>query len=272
MKKIVLIVSIFLFLILLLGNVLAASQFLRLERDPFWTRNFSLYKDFWTSSPIWNISEEFIYPADLSKNVLIGGTDSDSFVFRFRPDKGKLVIDTSAADGEGTSLKIIAGDITASSCVNILNLPMSVDMETGKAFQVMLKDEVKARGMIYSDGAYCIGDGTHMRDICISRGGIKTLLISNDKIGGKANLNITGDLIVDFADLFVNSELGRVGIGTNTPQNTLNVIGATNSTAGFITGEYTGISDNSSYWLCTTKDCDSTCQVNIQGGLIVGCN
>jgi hypothetical protein len=32
-----------------------------------------------------------------------------------------------------------------------------------------------------------------------------------------------------------------------------------------------GITDSSSYWLCTASDCSSSCQVQIKGGIITGC-
>jgi len=32
-----------------------------------------------------------------------------------------------------------------------------------------------------------------------------------------------------------------------------------------------GISDSSSYWLCTASDCASSCQVTVDGGIITGC-
>ena len=45
-----------------------------------------------------------------------------------------------------------------------------------------------------------------------------------------ANLSLTGNLSVDLNTLFVNSNTNQVGIGTATPQNPLNVIGAINGT------------------------------------------
>ena len=47
-----------------------------------------------------------------------------------------------------------------------------------------------------------------------------------------------------------NFSSGNVGIGTTTPQNTLNVIGETNSTEGFIVGANTGITANYSVGNC----------------------
>ena len=32
-----------------------------------------------------------------------------------------------------------------------------------------------------------------------------------------------------------------------------------------------GITDNTSYWLCTAADCSTSCQVTIEDGIIVGC-
>jgi hypothetical protein len=42
--------------------------------------------------------------------------------------------------------------------------------------------------------------------------------------------------------------------------------------ADYYSGDGTqGITDSSSYWLCTSSDCTTTCQVTIKNGLIVGC-
>ena len=54
-------------------------------------------------------------------------------------------------------------------------------------------------------------------------------------------------------------------------QGDLDVIGSVNATTGYITGAYTGITNTTGYWLCSASDCSTTCQVQINGGLITGC-
>ena len=99
----------------------------------------------------------------------------------------------------------------------------------------------------------------------------------NDKNAGFSCWTVYGDITalgdtcgIGSSNLIIRGD-GDVGMGILNPQNKLNVEGKVNATTGFITGAYTGISDSSSYWLCTSNDCSTTCQVNIQGGIIVGC-
>ncbi len=69
---------------------------------------------------------------------------------------------------------------------------------------------------------------------------------------------------------------GSIGIGTSNPTDKLNVVGNVNVT-GNITADYKssdgslGITNTSSYWLCTSSNCATTCQAQIKDGLIVGC-
>jgi hypothetical protein len=85
------------------------------------------------------------------------------------------------------------------------------------------------------------------------------------------NLAVGGTSLARVSNTGQGYFAGNVGIGTATPQNTLNVIGDVNATSGFVVGANTGITDTSSYWLCTASDCSSTCQVQINGGIITGC-
>jgi len=47
--------------------------------------------------------------------------------------------------------------------------------------------------------------------------------------------------------------------------------GAVTSATGYAVGAATGLTNNTSYWLCTAADCSTKCQVTITGGLITGC-
>lgn len=49
-------------------------------------------------------------------------------------------------------------------------------------------------------------------------------------------------------------------------------IGANLTATNYFSGDGSqGITDDSSYWLCTSVNCDDTCQVEIKDGLITGC-
>lgn len=58
----------------------------------------------------------------------------------------------------------------------------------------------------------------------------------------------------------------------------INILGDINAVGGYINtdhnfqvGGVAGITDNTSYWLCTAADCSTKCQVQIKGGIITGC-
>lgn len=61
----------------------------------------------------------------------------------------------------------------------------------------------------------------------------------------------------------------EVSICAYSSQNFL--INSTINSYGYKVNGTAGISDSSSYWLCTADDCSSTCQVTIIGGIITGC-
>ncbi len=155
---------------------------------------------------LWNLSEEYIYPANLSNSILFGDTDKSNAPFFFNVEKGRLKIG-NVTGSTTTSLLIQSNNVTNAPAFSIIKLPASVDLNSGKAISFRVLGENAARGTFYSDGAYCIGDGTNMRNICLSRNGTETMMVSNDKAGGAGNLYVTGNLNVS----------GNVGIGTVTP-------------------------------------------------------
>jgi len=89
--------------------------------------------------------------------------------------------------------------------------------------------------------------------------------------------------------MFINYTSGNLGINTVDPQNKLNVVGDANittnlevggqidSTGAIDTDAYfsyqgqVGITNSASYWLCTDAGCTTSCQVQINGGVITNC-
>ena len=105
-------------------------------------------------------------------------------------------------------------------------------------------------------------------------------LITTSPIAGAANDVFYGtdaDLInlSIVADSIGNAELEfNTGQGLTTDDDvTHNNVTATNriTAAEYFSGANQGITDTSSYWLCADVDCNSTCQVAINDGLITGC-
>jgi len=70
-----------------------------------------------------------------------------------------------------------------------------------------------------------------------------------------------GSLTHDQTDFVIDTGTGDVKIDDD-----LNVTGSYKNNGN------TGVTDNTSYWLCTAADCSTKCQVDIDGGIIVGCS
>lgn len=64
---------------------------------------------------------------------------------------------------------------------------------------------------------------------------------------------------------------GNIGIGTATAPQAIYAVGTIEATTGFKASNAAGITDNTTYWLCTTALCATTCQATIKGGIITGC-
>jgi len=64
---------------------------------------------------------------------------------------------------------------------------------------------------------------------------------------------------------------GKVGIGTTSPAEKLDVNGSIIATGYKSSDGSAGITNTTGFWLCGDSDCNSTCQVSIKNGLITGC-
>lgn len=130
----------------------------------------------------------------------------------------------------------------------------------------LIENEDKYGRVILKQGIFDIVEDPH---IIITNTSIELMpkTGSSIELNGSVNVaedaKISTDLIVDTNTLFVNSNLDRVGIGTANPQNALNVIGATNSTEGFIVGPNIGITANYSV---------GNCWMSFSGGIMYASN
>ena len=62
------------------------------------------------------------------------------------------------------------------------------------------------------------------------------------------NLVVTKNFTVDTDTLFVDSNSDRIGVGTITPQNTLNVVGDGNFTGNVTIGDTLKLTNSSTIW------------------------
>lgn len=113
-----------------------------------------------------------------------------------------------------------------------------------------------------------------------------TLFVYNLSSPASQNLQIQTN---ETTRMFFNSANGYIGINTTTPTNLLNVHGEANITSnlevgGLISSDgnidtdgvfshqgQPGITDITSYWLCTDPSCTAGCQIHINGGVITAC-
>jgi hypothetical protein len=141
--------------------------------------------------------------------------------------------------GNSVALEINAPNLTTVGAFGIY-LPLSTDINSGKAFAFTAGNEVSARGIFYSDGAYGIGDGTNPRDVYLGRSSAGVISITSDKVSGRASLmvsNITASRITASAGL-----LGTASYANNALSSSYitasNVIGTVNSASYALTSSY----------------------------------
>jgi len=125
-------------------------------------------------------------------------------------------------------------DITATGIVNDFAFSVNVPAATSKAFGVsILGGGGFNTSVFFGDGTYAIGPGTSTRDIFLWRTGTSTLQIDSNKLGGVANVDVTGNVGIgttaNQAPLTVIG--GNVGIGTWAPTALLEIAAGSTSTA-----------------------------------------
>jgi hypothetical protein len=128
-------------------------------------------------------------------------------------------------------------------------------------------------GIATKYGLYLMGETTNYLSGNVGIGtATSSAILEINSTGSAAALNITSD--TGSSILFVNDS--NIVIGNANPQSLLDVNGAANftgviDTSGLTINGTQGLTDSTSYWLCTAADCSTKCQVTITNGLITGC-
>jgi hypothetical protein len=91
------------------------------------------------------------------------------------------------------ALIVEAPNQTSTPVMGFANIPLSVDLNTGKAFEIKAGNEANGRAMFYTDGKYAIGPGTAGRDTVLSRHNTSFMKISADGAAASAALMVTGN-------------------------------------------------------------------------------
>lgn len=123
---------------------------------------------------------------DVSGNTL---TNSASLTFNYNT----LTVLSSA---DVSALSVQAPSITGSLAINIQNVPLSTDVNTGKAFGITPIGDGFARVLFYTDGKYGVGPGNATRDTILSRSAVATWRMTGDGATSACNLEIFGALSI----------------------------------------------------------------------------
>lgn len=131
-----------------------------------------------------------------------------------------LVLTTGVAtfsrDTDGYVLVVEAPSMTSTPALGLQNMPLSTDLNTGKAFELKVTGEANGRAMFYTDGKYAVGPGSSGRDTVLSRSAANTFRVSSDGSTGAGHFEI----------------LGRASAGGALSTTTILNIGATNPLTG----------------------------------------
>lgn len=115
------------------------------------------------------------------------------------------------SSANATALQVEAPSLIGSPAVSIQNVPLSSDLDTGKALEFKVTSESFGRVMLYSDGKIGVGPGSATRDTILSRSAANTWRISSDGGSGAAHLRVN-----DGAWIGIASNAGRIGFVNTT--------------------------------------------------------
>lgn len=206
----------------------------------------------------WNLSGTNLYPASLNYWVGIG---------TLNPASALQVIGTVLVSNNlNVTGKIFSGN-------------GSLQLGTQDAFgryQIwnFLPNSVLRLGSLGADGdAQTVSSegivvyGNNSKDDMISSSNFSYARIKPNRIGLYTSINNIADYYfrVDPTSLFLKNDSF-----TKTFEVTRQT-GLVNSKTGYSTNGQAGITNNTNFWMCKDSACNTTCQVDIRGGIIVGC-
>lgn len=167
---------------------------------------------------------------------------------RFDGTTGKAIKAATATVDDNGTLTLTTGinisafivnspSITTQPAFSLQDMPLSTNIDTGKAFEIKVTGESNGRVMFYSDGKMGLGGGSGGRDIYISRRNNGQMMISTDGNGTGGVLVVPGSIATGSNGLPVSSmtvrkstnTLADVGVDANyyfTAMNTSNTNGS----------------------------------------------
>jgi hypothetical protein len=210
-----------------------------------------------TPTGFWNLSGTNLYPASLSYKVGIG---------TLSPGSALQVIGTILASSLNVTSKIFIGNGSlqlgtqdAYGRNQIWNfLPASV-LRLGSLGPDGDPQTVSSEGIVVY--------GNNSKDDAMSSSNWGYARIKPNRIGLYTSINGTQDYYfrVDPTSLYLKNDSF-----TKTFEITRQT-GLVSTKIGYSVNGQTGMTNNTGFWMCKDSTCSTTCQVDIKGGIIVGC-
>jgi hypothetical protein len=157
----------------------------------------------------------------------VTGPDSvtDNQLARFNGTTGKVIENATATIDDNSTLTLTTAinisafivnspSITTQPAFSLQEMPLSVDFNTGKAFEIKVAGEANGRVMFYSDGKMGLGGGSATRDIYLSRRNAGQMMISGDGAGSGGTLVVPGSISAGSNGLPVSSMTVRKSTNT----------------------------------------------------------
>ncbi|MDD5012192.1 MAG: LamG domain-containing protein [Candidatus Nanoarchaeia archaeon] len=215
-----------------------------------YTTDFSIPPN---QSEFWTLNGTKLYPSNLNYFVGIGTSNPT------------------------TALEVI-GNILASNSISLGNNSLRLGTQDAYGrYQIwnFLPNSVLRLGSLGSDGdpqtvssEGIVVYGKNAQGDTMSSPDFGYARVKPDRIG----LYTSKD---DIADYYFRVDPTSLYLKNNSFTKMFEVIretGLVNAKAGYSVDSQAGITDNTGFWMCKDSNCSTTCQADIKGGIIVGCN
>ena len=199
--------------------------------EPLWTSNFTAYNDSWTTtnSEIWSVAGNgtlmFASNWNATNTSYYLASNPSGYIDWAKATNGTLATWVQAMNGTLMSQATYDLNYTTLMLQSTFDLNYSLNDPIYRSWSANYSDYLTTKSNAnswlanYSDFLTTQTYATNWNLNYTSA----TLTLPN-------NLAVAKNLTVDTSTLFVNSNTDRVGIGTSSPQNTLNVVGDINVT------------------------------------------